>query len=448
MSMTAAALHPSAGLARTTAPAERDLVDRVSLGCIIIYITIYAFESPVRYLLNLIRLDNLILLRDGLIILPLGLVFIRDLARGRLHPAMTCLMVFGGLAFVVGYLNFHSLAAAALGGKQLFNVVLGLMFGMSLINPGKRLSRLLLVFWAATVVGVVLEKFFVTFPWVGLHATIGNLDVEISRDWQVADAFQKRVGGFTRVSISAASLMPLLVILTATQVKSFLVRNAMFMITIGAVFLTTQKGAMVALLAAWGAFLAPAGIRTVTQMSVAFLSILVDVTAPFLTNGILLPIGGGSSLGSSSLIWRIVLTWPQSLAFIGRHQLGPFGDGLGGIGESLRFVASEGLHYPDSLVLFLYSAFGMVSLLFWGVIAYAVTRATKVSATYAGRAVGVLTFIVLYGTVVSIIEDQIMALLLGCSIGALLSGAPAVAGLDRPAPTMLLTPGRGKIDAA
>src|SRR5262249_26078063 len=51
-----------------------------------VYLTIYAFESPLRFVLYLVGKDSLILLRDGLIVAPLALLFLAQAPRLRLHP--------------------------------------------------------------------------------------------------------------------------------------------------------------------------------------------------------------------------------------------------------------------------------------------------------------------------------------------------------------------------
>ena len=105
----------------------------------------------------------------------------------------------------------------------------------------------------------------------------------------------------------------------------------------------------------------------------------------------------------------------------------PLGVGLGGIGEAQRFVSTAAFHYPDNLSLFLLASFGVVGIFFLGVIFVAAIRGLRQSPEVASCALGVLTFIVMYGSFVSIIEDQMEALFLGASVGVLLAHPPAPA---------------------
>jgi hypothetical protein len=126
------------------------------------------------------------------------------------------------------------------------------------------------------------------------------------------------------------------------------------------------------------------------------------------------------------MVQRIMITWPDSLAWIERRSIFPFGVGLGGIGESQRFASTAAFHYPDNFFLFLLSSFGMLSIVFMGIIVWASLRAFQRPPRAASCALSVLTFIALYGSFVSIVEDQMEALFLGAAVGTLLSSRPAV----------------------
>jgi hypothetical protein len=416
--MSATTAAPNAAVV----PANEAFVTRFATFCIMIYIMIYAFESPVRYVLYLVHLDTLILLRDGLLIGPLVLILLHDFLHARIRASIVLFAVFASIGFMVSYANFGLLAVPALGVKMCLGVVFGLVAGLPLIDTSKHVNRIFIALWALTVIGVVLEKFVVKFPWVGLHALVGNVDVEISRDWQVTDELQKRVGGFTRVSISAAGLMPLLAAVAVSRIRSFFIRNAMLFITVGAVALTTQKGALLAVLLVWATLMAPLAIRLPVQVTAAILCLIVDIALPIVTNGMNMAQGNGGSYSASSFVQRITTTWPDTFHWIERMQIFPLGVGLGGIGEAQRFVSTAAFHYPDNLFLFLLSSFGVVSFFFLGVIAVAAMRGLRCQPPeIASCALSVLTFILLYGSFVSIIEDQMEALFLGAAIGTLLA---------------------------
>jgi hypothetical protein len=85
--MSATAAAPKAAAVAPAVATNEAFVTRFSTFCIMIYIMIYAFESPVRYVLYLVHLDTLILLRDGLLIGPLVLILLHDFMHRRIRAS-------------------------------------------------------------------------------------------------------------------------------------------------------------------------------------------------------------------------------------------------------------------------------------------------------------------------------------------------------------------------
>ena len=127
-----------------------------------------------------------------------------------MHPAF---FVFAGIIALHGTiatLNLHSTLPAIYGVKLLVNVLFGFIVARQLIQPARRLAWLFAVVWLISVVGVLLDKFVYTFPWMGLETNIGGIQVDVSRGWDIDSGFDKRAAGFFRSSISAAMLLPIL----------------------------------------------------------------------------------------------------------------------------------------------------------------------------------------------------------------------------------------------
>ena len=73
-----------------------------------VYLLIYAFEGALRYGLYNVGLDSAILLRDGLLIVPLAVLLVTQAFRLRVHPAF---FVFAGIVALHGTiatLNLHT----------------------------------------------------------------------------------------------------------------------------------------------------------------------------------------------------------------------------------------------------------------------------------------------------------------------------------------------------
>ena len=94
-------------------------------------------------------------------------------------------------------MNLHNAFPAIYGAMLLVNVLFGFIAARSLVLPSRRWLLLLGLSGPFSVFGVVLDKFFVTFPWTGIETHIGGISVDVSRGWDIADGLAKRAAGFT-----------------------------------------------------------------------------------------------------------------------------------------------------------------------------------------------------------------------------------------------------------
>ena len=155
----------------------------------------------------LVGKDDLILVRDALIVGPLALLLAAQAFRQRVNPAFA---VFAGIVVLHGAIatfNLHTTLPAIYGAKMLVNVLFGFIAGRQLTQPSRRILLLVALVWLVSVGGVVLDKFVYTFPWMGLETHVGGIQVDVSRGWDIDSGFDKRAAGFTRSSISAAMLL-------------------------------------------------------------------------------------------------------------------------------------------------------------------------------------------------------------------------------------------------
>ena len=386
--------------------------------CVIIYVLMYATEAVIRYGLFFIGMDQAILLRDLLLILPLALLFVTQSIRGRVHPAFAVFVAVIAVHGTVAALNLRTHLPVLYGAKLLVNVLFGFIAARPLVQPGRRTITILIVVWLVTLVGVGLDKFVYTFPWMGLETHIGGIKVDVSRGWDIDDMVEKRAAGFTRSSISAAMLLPVLASILAPRIRSFLLRAAMLTLTIAGVLLTTQKGSVVAIAAVAGILCGPKWGRHHLLCAACIGFTLLDVALPPLTNGLMMPSSAGV-FSFASFAMRIALTWPEAWRWIANHDVFPFGVGLGGIGGAQRFYAPNDFNPADNLFVYLYASFGFLSLVYLGWLATLGPRLPLRERDDCIAALSVLAFLLGYGAALSILEDQIAALFLGAGAGML-----------------------------
>jgi hypothetical protein len=386
--------------------------------CAVAYLLIYAFEGAIRYGLYSVGADSAILLRDGLIIGPLLLLLAAQACRTRVHPAFLAFGAIVALHGLIGALNFHTLLPAVYGAMLLVNVLFGFLAARALVLPGRKVVLLLGLVWAISVFGVVLDKFFVTFPWMGIETHIGGISVDVSRNWDISDGIDKRAAGFMRSSISAAMLLPILALIVAQRIRSYLLRMLVLCTTVGAVFLTTQKGA-VAAIAAVTLILATPGFmryRLLCWAAVGFA--VLDIALPIFTSGLLVTQNGGV-FSFASFGMRITDTWPDAWRWISDNNLFPFGAGLGGIGGAQRFYAQDFFNPSDNLFIFLYANFGVLSLFYLGWMVWQGLRQPPDTQAVAITPLAILVFNLGYGAALSMLEDQVSQLFFGASVGML-----------------------------
>jgi hypothetical protein len=393
-------------------------MQRLFTVAVVVYIMIYAFEGAVRYGLYSVGHDDAILLRDLLMVVPLALLFVAQALRGRLHPAFAVFAAVIAVHGAIAIFNLGSYVPAIYGAKLLINVLFGFLAARELLNPGPRTMTIFVLIWAASITGVMLDKFVYTFPWTGLETHIGGIQVDISRGWDIEDSFDKRAAGFTRSSISAAMLLPILATIVAPKIRSVVLRFLMLTITVGAVFLTTQKGSVIAIAAVTFILCAPRWSWYGLLCLACVMFAMLDVALPVLSAGLLMTQGAGV-FSFASFAMRITLTWPEAWQWIANHNVFPFGVGLGGIGGAQRFYAADFFNPSDNLFVYLYANFGVLSLAYLGWFAALGPRVPPIARTEAFQALAVLAFILGYGAALSILEDQMAALFIAAAAGML-----------------------------
>jgi hypothetical protein len=386
--------------------------------CGTLYLLIYAFEGVLRYGLYNIGQDSAILLRDGLLVVPLAVLLVTQAFRFRIHPAFIVFAAIVGLHGTIATLNVHSTLPAIYGAKLLVNVLFGFIAGRQLIDPDRRLARLLALVWLISVSGVFLDKFVYTFPWMGLETHIGGIKVDISRGWDIDSGFDKRAAGFFRSSISAAMLLPVLAAIIAPRMRSWLLRLLFLAITCGAVALTTQKGALVAATAVSLVLCLPAWSRYSLLSMACIAFAVIDVALPLFTPGLLMSESGGV-FSFASFAMRITQTWPDAWNWITNNDVFPFGVGLGGIGGAQRFYAATFFNPSDNLFVYLYANFGLLGVFYLGWVSQIGCRLPHALRPNAIAPLAVLAFNLGYGAALSMLEDQASALSIGAAVGML-----------------------------
>src|SRR5205814_10062196 len=138
----------------------------------------------------------------------------------------------------------------------------------------------------------------------------------------------RRVGGFTRSSLCVATFVRGLAILLMGRLRHWLLRGFVMGVSLGAVALTTQKGAIIAFAPIGAVLCLPPAYRLKLLRLGCLAFIVATASLPFLVMSLHMSHGAGV-FSNMSMYLRVAFTWPDAWQWITRHSMMMFGVGLG-----------------------------------------------------------------------------------------------------------------------
>jgi hypothetical protein len=380
-----------------------------------VYLAFYIFESPIRYFFSLLGADSLIFIRDVVIIAPLAVVFIKQLMDKKLHPAFLAFGIIITMHGIISIWNIRNFFVLFYCIKMLSTILAGAVFSPYLMNPPKSVVRVIFIFWLLTFVGVLIDKYSIfEFPWSAIGTTtIGDVQVDISRNWQI-EGEDKRAGGFARSSINVAVIEPLLALILIFNIRALLPRLVIMLMTLATLYWTTQKASILAFAFVCGLLLIAYRKPIFALKSGITLAFLLMIFLPVLLPQFTMPNAGGVfSMGSFYM--RVEDVWPAAWDWISRHEVIFFGVGLGGMGGAMRFYDLTSANPGDNMFIFLYAFFGLFAFIYMGWLWWVCMRVSNKSSLATQGALSIILFIIFYGVAITMLEDQMATLFLGAA---------------------------------
>ncbi len=380
-----------------------------------IYFTFYLFEGPVRYVLNMFGADTLIFIRDIILAVPLLLIiFLKQFINHNIHPAFIVFALVIAVHGAISILNIGDPFIIGYCTKLLVTLLAGAVLAPYLMQPNQRVLKVVFVFWGITFIAVLLDKYFIAYPWQGMGTTIGDVQVEISRDWQISGE-EKRAAGLMRSSINAAIIEPLLAFILIFNTPKYWRRLAIMALTTVMLYWTTQKSSILAFSFTCG-LLVIAYKRPVPLLKVGISAAFIMMIAlPVILPQFNMPHERGVfSMGSFYM--RVEEIWPKAWLWIERHDVFPFGVGLGGIGGAMRFYAPRSVNYADNMYIFIYAYFGLLGFVYMGWVWWKTMLVSGKAGPDMVMALSMISFLVFYGGAMTMIEDQMASLFLGAAV--------------------------------
>lgn len=380
----------------------------------------YIFESPLRYVLLRAHVPVLIYFRDLAALALIGFaVFSWLTGERRLFPVMVALYVLF-LHLLIGVLLLPSVVQPLLGLKVFFTFLFGMTAATAIAARGPVLLRVALLAFLATACGVVLDK-FVEFPWAGEAYESALATVQVSREWTSGGV--PRLAGFARASFDAATIVLVLMVPILASRWHVLWRTALWVLGFATIWLTTSKGALLALvaLAVWRVLEA---FRSAKQWVMAWILFFAACCVALPIAAVQFGFGvRRSNVASwlSSFMDRVDFMWPDALTGWLDHGSLFIGRGLGGIGFPQLGVEWWRYNAADNLMIYLLVSFGLLALVYVTAFLRGLARtfaAIDPEPFFSHCVRGWAVVLFSYGCTSNMIEQPLMNLTLGICFGA------------------------------
>jgi len=383
------------------------------------------FEAPIRFILSKAHLTNALYLRDLFILSCIvGLVLrgpntkIKDHLRNHSIVLIYVLLVALFMTvFVEGSLF------SALFGIKLFNTFLfGLTCTLIATHKPKSVFNLAAFVFLATCAGIFLNKALGVFPWDGTSYETAFGTVEVNRVWWIAGG-ERRLAGFCRASYTAAAIIAVTATILQLQLSRFIVKFVVTIIALAAIYLTTSKGVVIALLAtSLISFTKPASsIRVIISSLGAASFALLGALVPFISWYLAPPINTLRHAPNvlSSFADRATNTWPGALNEFTYWYNWLIGKGLGGVGIASSFTSTIRVNPIDNMHLYLFGNLGVVGTILFATLAFQTIRAasSRNNTNLTTVAVTVTILLIGYGNVTNILDDSFSPIALGMAWG-------------------------------
>lgn len=345
--------------------------DRFLIFTIILYLASEVFAGPIRTYLS----SGFILFIYApkiLIAISIGLVIVRYISRARFGKFLLLVLILFFFCSLIGYVNTSSFSQVGVGVWAYFPLLLGIVIAPLISKKESIFTRLFWLLWIGAVIGVILSQ-NISFPWKGGEYSIGDYDVETSREWTTFGV--DRPAGFSRASYAAAYQIAFLGLWLMIFCNRLFFKLSVFFISIYAIYVTTAKTAVLTFLVASILLLILSNffkekhsriLRNILMYFIVLIGLLLPLSTLFINYNFSFYDENSEFLLTSFGV-RLSETWPNAFGLIFDNGNWFWGRGIGGMGMAQK-VFEVNLYNPgDNFYLKLYSEFGLLflPLLIW-----------------------------------------------------------------------------------
>jgi hypothetical protein len=386
---------------------------QLSLG---LFLVMQVSGGVVRWVLDRIGASVLTYVPNVLMILCVASFASYKILNQRFSQSSFFFILLVGLSLLIGYWNTHNLVQVVFG----LWVLVPFLFGITchpLVLPSSsaQLKWFLLPLFCIAAGGVIANS-VLEYPWVGVSYQVGGVEIEGAREWQTSGG-AARLSGLARSSFDVAGQVVVFAGVLSMFFNRWWQRIFIWILCGGAVFLSTSKGILLALLMTIIASEAQ-NSRNGQILRLAIIGGIFWLFVPPLMGWTMdwqeLARTDINNPLYGSFLDRMNDMWPKALDLATTHGLPPFGRGLGGIGVPLSIYEPELSNAGDNIFVYMFALIGIIAIPLFVMGFLGLIRMCQFLDDQAIRTTLVLAVIIIwYGGVGNILEHAILALALG-----------------------------------
>ncbi len=395
---------------------DASLYGRILSYVFLAYLSSQVLDAPLRYALSRAGAGSALYLRDLALVLAIGFSIWTESRRlNTIVQPVTLAAYLLALHTLVAILNNVPIFSALLGVKM----YLAFLFGLAMpaaSTRGRLIERLMPYLWGLVIIGILLQYRGVAYPWIGLQYDTAFGSVDASKQWWTGDLL--RISGFSRASYDAAMIAGLLGLYLLTMSKNVLLRSSVYLLTIFAVYITTTKGMLLALVVSGLWIFMPGQWHKRRGFAIAIVVTLASIVIalPVYVVGYGVTGSHGLSVPSALMsLWdRFENMWPRSFDEFKYPYQYLTGLGLGAVGTPrlLQGMAS----YGDNLFVYQFSNFGAFSFAYGASVIGTLFLPSKLHGVHKEFPVALSIVTFAYGLTANMIEQPVFGMLLGLSV--------------------------------
>jgi hypothetical protein len=391
------------------------------------YVASQAFDSVIRWLLNLVHAAAAIYLRDADLIVIAFLCCYLIIREGRSVTRAVLLFCLVAALMCVSLYSELNLVQTLFGVKVWLPVLVGFLLSEADILPNLDWRKSWWLVWFTLCSGVFLNH-FIDYPWQGLNVDVGDASISANREWAAGGI--PRLSGFSRTSYDAAAIILILFIYLVCVQRQLAARLLLIVASGAAIAFTTSKGAAAAFLATAVALplvhyagSPKSAAKFVLCGGLIFVAVL-GLAVPIMSEQIQFPrlqVGTPEFWLFSSFVDRAWVTWPRSFLLLTQQWQWLTGRGVGGIGAAQNLFEPSVYTPGDNFFLYLYVTAGVPGIALYAYLALSVLKLSFNQVSQ--RIVYVLALAMFaYGLTVNLVESAVFALSLGAVVAFLMAG--------------------------